>query len=474
MNLNVPLFTVVVPVYNPPLTILEKCIKSIINQNYKNFELCIINASTDIKIKSILKPIENNSNVIIKDVKNEGISNNTNLGIQLANGEFIVFVDHDDELELNALLEMEKVIKNDNSIDVIYTDSDKISEKGKKFEPFFKPDWSPELMLCCNYATHLITIRKKILEQVGELKSYTDGAQDWDLILRTYEKTNRIFHIPKILYHWRILENSTASDKDSKLYALNAQIIAVTEYLHRKDINAYVIHKNSGYLDVKIPYYKPRISIIIYSEGNFKILRNCINSILNTEYSNYEIIISGILLKKKSLEFYKFKQIKFIESSKKTKSAVLNEMVNHSKGELILFINENSKIIENTWLKELSKLHILDKIAITSPKIIDNKKKIKYCGMNNNQRKIQYPFLGLHDREALWTDYGDISWYRNYNLALIDCMLVKKSIFLEVGKFNETEKFDIDFCTKIEKNGYRLIVNPNSVIQNNMIELKKD
>jgi len=471
MNLKSPLFSVIIPVFDPPLPILEKCIASIINQNYKNFELCIINASTDPKIKSILKRIENNSNIIIKNVKNAGISNNTNLGIQLASGEFIVFVDHDDELELNAFSEIEKVIKRNNKIDLIYTDSDKISETDKKFEPFNKPDWSPELMLCCNYATHLLVIRKKILDQVGNLNAYTDGAQDWDLILRVYEKTNEIFHIPKILYHWRILENSTASNKNSKPYALNAQIIAVTEYLHRKNINAYIVHQNSGYLDIKIPYYNPKISIIIYSEGNFEKLKNCIYSILKSEYTNYEILISGISESKNS-EFNNYKQIKFIKNSKKTKSGVLNEIVKSSEGELILFLNENSIIIENIWLKELAKLHILDEIAITNPKIIDKKNKIKYCGMNYNQGKIKYPFTGLENIESLWTDDGDISWYRNYNLSSIDCMLVKKRIFLEVGKFNETKDFETEFCTKLEKKGYRITVNPTSVIQNDMINLK--
>src|SRR6185312_15847513 len=242
-----PLISVIMPVFNVPIHILEETVLSVKNQNYSNLELCIANGSTDPKIKNIV---------------NKGISGNTNEALSLATGEFVVLLDHDDTLSPFALFEVAKALNQNKNVDFIYSDSDKITEQGKRHEPFFKPDWSPEIMLSSNYATHLSAFRKQLITEVGGFSSETDLSQDWDMILKITERSKNVYHIPKVLYHWRTLENSGASTPFAKPFVGSSQIVAVTNHLFRKNIDGYIIHGPSKYLECKIQVTTD-ISIII-------------------------------------------------------------------------------------------------------------------------------------------------------------------------------------------------------------------
>jgi len=464
-NLQSPLISIVMPVFNPPAAILRESISSVIDQKYEKWELCVVDTSTKNDIKFVLKEFENDPKIKIKFSKNEGISKNTNLAITMAKGNFIGFLDHDDVLESSALLEVAKIIENDEKIDIIYSDNDKITEGGKQFNPLRKPGWSPELLLTCNYVTHFLVIRKNLIDEVGGFDAQLDGAQDWDLILRCFEKTNKIAHIPKILYHWRVLEYSTAVDKDSKPYALNAQISSVTNFFNRKGINAYFIHNENGYLVLKAPYYQPKISIIIYFKENPENLKTCIEGLIGTDYTNFEIIIANCgKLKNFELEINE-KEITILDLPKSKKIDALNFSAEQVKGEFILFLTEKAIILHKEWLKELVKLMVIDSVGVVSPKILDEKNIIKCVGMLFEQNgDIYYPFSEIPNLKSLWTNYGDINWYRNFNAVSGACFLVRRSLFNQINGFKNLVDYDIEFCMNVKKINYRIVYNPESEI----------
>lgn len=261
-----PLISVVVPCYNTPDKYLGPFIQSVISQTYDNWELVLVDASSDTSAtKSIRQHAQRDNRVKYLKVKNLGISSNTNKGIKQAVGEYIGFMDHDDVLELNALYEVARVININPDAGLIYSDEGKLSEDGKKYlDPHFKPDWSPHLLTHVNYITHFTIAKRSIIKSVGYLDPKKDGAQDYDLVLRISDTGTEIVHIPKVLYHWRIADNSTASDISNKPYVLTAGVRALEDHYARKKIKANVsaITGMPGFYDVDyIPKKLPLVLV---------------------------------------------------------------------------------------------------------------------------------------------------------------------------------------------------------------------
>lgn len=292
-----PKISVVVPVYNVDDSMLVECIESVRKQTYSNWELCLVDdCSTMENVGKTLKLYEHEEKIkIAYHTKNEHISKTTNDGISMATGEFIGLMDCDDYLSPNALYEMAKMLNKHPEYDFIYSDEDKVDESGKeRKDPFFKPDWSPDTFMSYMYTCHFSIFRKKILDELGGERVGYEGSQDYDLVLRLMEKTMKIGHIPKILYHWRMRKESTASGMTAKPYIKNSTIKAKEDALRRRKIKGHLecIEDITQYRVVYEPQGNPLVSIIIPSKDNFKILRQCVYSIKNnTEYNNYEIII---------------------------------------------------------------------------------------------------------------------------------------------------------------------------------------
>lgn len=464
-----PLISILVPVFNPPAKILKEAIQSVRNQIYENWELCITNGSTDSSIREILDDMaKSDSRIIVMHTTNMGISENTNLANSNSKGEFIALLDHDDSLSPNALLEIARALDANPKIDFIYSDSDKITEEGERFEPFFKPDWSPELMLSSNYAAHLCVIRKKLVDAVGGFKSEMDGAQDWDLILRVTEKSNNVLHIPKVLYHWRIMRNSTAIDMTTKPYALNAQIVAVTNFLHRKGVNSYITHGPSLYLRCKIYQDKPRVSIIIPVIDDLKNAEICINSLRNnTEYPNFELILVGNVDTEQHLHEIekRYDNIKIISSSKYNNiPTALNAGSSFASSELLVFFDSRLRAIEKGWLAEMSGWFHIDNIGCVGSKLINTNGVIQHAGIIiGHDGEPHYVFNGIKENSRFWCPFGAQDWYRNYNAVSGKCMMIKKKIFEEIGGFQSLNtNYDIDLCLRIRERGYRILFTPYS------------
>ncbi len=308
-----PKISIVVPMYNTNPNDLNELVQSVMSQTYNNFELCLADGSdkANDELENIVSKINENEKVIYKKIeKNSGISENTNEAIRMSTGDYIGFMDHDDMISRDCLYEIvKKLNENTERADFIYSDEDKLDVNGQRFEAYFKPNYSPETLECNNYITHFVVVSKSLIDEVGMLDSNFDGAQDFDFVLRATEKANRVEHISKILYHWRVSTESTADVADNKPYAYEAGIRAIEAHLSRLGKVGKVSYGNDVPGIYKIEYEvsgNPKVSIVIPNKDNVRYLSACIKSILKlTTYSNYEVvIIENNSVKSETFDYY--------------------------------------------------------------------------------------------------------------------------------------------------------------------------
>lgn len=474
-----PLISVVVPTFNTPDKYLIPMIKSMMNQTYKNWELCISDASTNKLRKHAIHEIAKTDSRI-KYTHNKGlhISDNTNKAIDIADGEYIGLLDHDDILSVHALNEVASAIINNSQADLIYSDEDKLSDDGKlRSLPFFKPDWSPELLLGVNYITHFLVFNKKLLKKADKLRSDFDGAQDYDLILRLTEVTENIIHIPNVLYHWRLADGSTAKSVDEKGYADTAGQRALREAVQRRNIKADVIEikeRPTNYrLKYKLPKKQPKVSIIIPFKDKQQLLKTCVESILEkTTYKNYEII----LLSNNSSESKTHEYLKSLGKNKRCNvyywdhpfnySAINNFGVNKSSGEYIVLLNNDTEVITPDWLSELIGVASQPNIGAVGPMLLypDPNDGIQHAGVVLGMKGMA-GHVFRHRKPGEWTDFGLPSWPRNYLAVTGACLAVEKAKYLDIGGLDERFTIsgnDVAFCLKLYEAGYRNVYWPFS------------
>ena len=360
-----PLISVIVPVYNVDRKYLVECIESVLNQVYTNFELVLVDdCSTKEETKQVLKEYESNDKVnVIYREKNGHISEATNTGIENAKGEFISLLDNDDVITEDALYYVVEALNNNKKLDMIYSDEDKIYFNGKYYFPHFKPDFSPDTLLSSNYICHFTTLRKSIVKKIGGFRSEYNGSQDYDMFLRFTEQTNNIYHIPRILYHWRMIPSSTAASGSSKNYAYLAGQRALEDTLKRRKIKGKVnLIEEAQMYDVEYLYDKePKISIIIPTKDRADMLNDCLQSIYKlTKYKNYEIIVVSNNSKEnetfKLLEKYKkkYKNFKYFElNCEFNYSYINNEAIKKAKGDYVVLLNNDIEIVSENWLSKM-------------------------------------------------------------------------------------------------------------------------
>jgi glycosyltransferase involved in cell wall biosynthesis len=355
-----PKISIIVPVYNTPKKWLELCILSVLNQTYPNWELCLFDNGSNAETGRVLIEYAKKDQRIKvgRSEKNLNIVGGSNGAIKMATGEFISLLDSDDELAPFALYEVVKTLNSNRRLDFIYSDEDKIDQAGNRFAPFFKPDINPDLLLSMNYISHLGTYRKSIIDKIAGFRRGYDGAQDYDLLLRFLEKTKkeRVHHIPKILYHWRVIPGSTAAGHGEKDYAAVAAKKAIADYLKRNNISGQVIDglAPGAYRVKRNILGNPLISIIIPFQDGAELTKKCLNSIKKSNYENYEVILVRHGRQKKETDRY-LKTLKdakvriydcYQEWDKEFNHSALNNLaVNEAKGEYLLLLNNDVEII---------------------------------------------------------------------------------------------------------------------------------
>ena len=440
-----PKISIVVPVYNVEEKWLDACISSLKNQFYSNWELCLADdASPKEYIKPLLKKYaaEDDRIKLVFREKNGHISEATNSALEIATGEYIGFMDNDDELAPNALYEIVKALNKDQSIDFFYTDEDKMNQEGKRYDAFFKPDWNPVLIMQHNYITHFVVIKRELQRKVGGLKTEYNGSQDYDFVLRATEAANNIHHVRKILYHWRAIESSTALNPESKNYAYVAGKRTLEAALNRRGMKGSVkIAEFFGCYQINYDFEKqPFVSVIIPAESKHE--QENIRKLLNrTHYQNYEVLHQEKQMTESNT------RLRFVEGD-------LNQMIAQAKGEYMIVLDKELVPQNAKWIEELLNYGQLSSVGLTTGKVIDMNNKIENIGvsLDLDKDRIICPEVGAPEKNLGY--YYRIALPRNIQATTGGCALFSKTDFDAVNGFDLTLSAElswIDFSLKIGK-----------------------
>jgi len=475
-----PLISIVMPTFNTKIEWLREAIDSVRGQLYENWELCIADdASTDDELREFLETVSKDDERIKVTfrLKNGHISKASNSALDLCTGDWVALLDHDDALAEHALYCVAEVINNNPDVQLIYSDEDKIRENGERWEPYFKCDWNRDLFYSQNMISHLGVYRKKIIAEIGGFRAGFEGSQDYDLALRYIEKIDEkaIYHIPRVLYHWRMHAESTARQTDAKPYALIAGEKALQEHLDRTGISAKVERLIFGYrVHYKLPANPPLVSLIVPTRNAMHLLSTCIESILEiTTYKNFEIIIvdNGSDDPKIIQYFETLRQmddIRIIRDDQPFNYSRINNLaVTEARGEIVGFINNDIEVISPEWLDELVSICLQPGVGAVGAKLLYPDDTLQHAGVvlgiggvGNHAFKHQpAAYNGYFSRATLISSYSALT---------AACLVISKEVFLQVGGFdaeNLAVAFsDVDLCLRVIEAGHRNVWTPYSLL----------
>jgi len=471
-----PLISIIMPVYNVAPKWLDLAIKSIEDQWYDNWELCIADdKSTDQETIEYLKNI-NNPKIKIKYLeKNLNISGSSNEALKLTTGDYIALMDNDDELTPDALYEVVKVINREGA-EFIYSDEDKLEMDGTHSDPHFKPNFAPDMFLSQNYLSHLGVIKKELITKVEGFTIGLEGSQDFDLYLKVLEQTDKIYHIEKVLYHWRKIPGSTAAEYSDKSYAQEAGRKALENAMLRRNIDTTVKNGNTPGT-YKVDYMikgTPLVSIIIPFKDKPELIKVCIESILEkSTYQNFEIIA----ISNNSTESETFKEIKYLENlDERISFYEYNVPFNYSKinnyatkeyakGEHILFLNNDIEVITPNWIEEMLMYSQLNQNGAIGAKLYFPNDTVQHAGLIMAPKTIHSVILVYQGYTKDASGYGArLQCVNNYSAVTAACLMLKREIFNEINGFDEERLSvaynDVDLCLRIQEAGYHNIWTP--------------
>ncbi len=465
-----PCISIVTPVFNTPVAWLTECIESVLAQSYEKWELILVDDdSTDPDTLKALRELgaRDSRIVLAKDDKRGGISAASNRGLALAEGEWIGFLDHDDVLEPDALFQNVKWIQDHRDADMIYSDEDKLTEQG--FDaPIFKPDWSPDYFLSCNYICHFTLIRRDLMRKIGGFRSEFDGAQDYDLFLRLIEQTSRIDHIPRVLYHWRRSLTSTADNIRRKPGSLETGRLALEAYLERQREVGHVTvdWRTHAYWIKRQLREAKKISIIIPVRDRVDLLARCLDSLTSkTSYAPYEIVVvdNDSQSEEARAYFSQFEHRLLRYSGPFNFSAINNLAVSQTESPWLLFLNNDTEVIDAEWLTLLAEHVQRPEVGAVGPRLLYPDDTVQHAGIVMGVGGIaEHAFRGL-PAEAPGV-CRQLQATRNYSAVTGACLLTRREVFEEVGGFDEEQLpvtfSDVDLCLKMGRAGYRNVYVP--------------
>lgn len=466
--------SVLVPAYRTPEAFLRQMIESVLNQTYPHLELCIADGSGEnISVEKVVKEYQAKDQRVRYQrlEKNEGIAGNTNAAIRMATGDYLALFDHDDLLSLNALFEVASTIEKEKA-DVVYTDEDKVTSDLKEyFQPHFKPDFNPDLLCSNNYICHLFVVKRSLALKLGGQDPAYDGAQDYDFIFRCTEEAEKIVHIAKILYHWRVHQASTADNPTSKMYAFDAGKRAIEAHLQRIGAKAEVSHtKDLGFYRVKYQVQgNPKVSIVIPNKDEKETLKKCLESIWQkTTYSNYEIIlVENNSTTREIRDYYQELDgkngVRVVYWDKEFNySAINNFGISYAKGEYILCLNNDITVISPEWMEELLANCQRPEVGIVGARLYYPDNTIQHAGIVLGMGGCAGSlFVGLARSRGGYLHKAALQ--QDLSAVTAACFMVKKEAFEKVGGFEEKLAVafnDVDFCLKVRHAGYLVVYDP--------------
>lgn len=475
-----PLISIVVPAYHTPERFLAQLLDSVEAQTYENWELCIADAGANEPengrkrtVEEIIRATQQTDPRIRYEAleKNENISANTNHAVAMARGEYIAFMDHDDLIEPDALYWFVKAITEDHA-DFMYTDEDKVTSDLKKYyQPHLKPDFNLDLLRSNNYITHFLCVKRSLFDEAGPFRNEMNGAQDYDFIFRASEKAKKIVHIPRILYHWRTHEASTADNPMSKMYAYDAGQRAIESHLSRMGVDGIVeLLPDYGFYRVHYPVIgTPRVSVIIPNKDHVEELDECLKALMDTFYPDLEIIVvENNSEERGTFEYYaeiaKLPQVHMVRWRKSFNySAINNYGVRFATGDYLLFLNNDVRgSISTDWLTEMLGVCQREEVGAVGAKLYYSDNRIQSAGIVVGIGGVAGSMFvdlpkgrgGYMHKACLMQDLSAVT---------AACMLMKKSVFLEAGGFTEELAVafnDVDLCLKVRRNGHLIVFDP--------------
>lgn len=474
-----PLISIVMPVYNTELAWLERAIRSVRAQLYPDWELCISDdASPNPEVRRLLQAQAAGDPRIRAAYRNSNghIAANSNTALALATGDYVALMDDDDELAEHALFWVAREILLHPDADLIYSDEDKIDERGRRFAAYFKPDWNEALILGQNFFSHIGVYRRSLLTRAGGFRVGYEGSQDHDLVLRCAELTRpeRIRHIPRVLYHWRARAGSTATDVEVKPYARTAGVRALQDALARRGIAGKVELPRENYyrVDYRPPAQLPSVSILVPTTAKEQLIGRCIESLLEvTSYPDFEVLIAvsegNRALPERAALLDRLRRdarvrVLAYQDRPFNYSWVNNWLAGQSSAPVICFLNDDVEIAQADWLEKLVARLQLDRVGAVGPMLYYPDDTIQHAGVilgmggvaGHQFSRVMRGTAGYFGRAMLDQDLSCVT---------AACMAVRRAVFDQVGGFNEDFPIafnDVDLCLRVRAAGWRIVWTP--------------
>ena len=466
-----PLFTVVVPVHDIADPWLRRCLDSVRGQAWQRWELCVVDdGSREPHVGATLKEYAGlDARIRVETLaESQGIVGATRRAMEMAAGDFVAFLDHDDELAPEALLAVAAELADAPHVDLVYSDEDKLDEAGRRTEPFFKPDWSPDLLLSMNYLNHLTVIRRTLLDAVGGLRPGFDGSQDYDLLLRVTERTDRIAHLPRVLYHWRKVPGSEAAERGVKDYAWTSARKALEEAVQRRGTGARVESSVPGLYHVRYPVRgEPLVSIIMPTRDKASLLRTCVSSIeQQTTWRRWELLVVDNGSTEPDAVAYLAElatRHRVLRDDRPFNwSAINNRAAREARGEHLLFVNNDVEVVAPGWIEAMLEHSQRPEVGAVGARLLYPDGRVQHAGVVLG--------LGAVAGHAFKHRPGDDHGYfalghvvRNVSAVTGACLMSRREAFEKVGAFDEqlTVAFnDIDYCLKLRRAGLLVVYTP--------------
>jgi len=475
-----PTFSVITPVFNTEPRWLRDCVDSVLAQVYPHWQLVLIDdASTKNETRAQLDEYATRDPriTVIRLTENGHISRASNAGLDAATGDFIALLDHDDTLAPNALAEMARAINADPTLDFLYSDEDKLDEAGGRCDPYFKPDWAPEHFLNFMYTNHLMVLRRRMVEEAGRFRVGYEGSQDFDLALRVITRTQRVGHVPKVLYHWRKIAESTAADAGAKPWALDAARRALTDHIARTEPDSQVLDGPApGLFRVKRTIVnRPLVSLVITTDDRSRdvngrmvaLLPHLVRSIAQkTAYANYEIVIvdNGRLSEstRDVLATIPHRRVSYRIEGAFNFAHKLNFSMRHAHGEHAVILNDDIEVISSEWLTAMLEYSQDPAIGAVGARLLYPDGRLQHVGMVLGVCGVAAH--AFHQAPGHHPGYaGSAMGPRNYSAVTGACLMTRKAVFDELGGFNEhlaIDFNDVDYCLRVRRAGYRIVYTP--------------
>ncbi len=477
-----PLISILMPTFNSDSALLQEAVESVLAQSYSHWQMCISDGgSTDPAVTELIRSYTSRDDRIVAVFQSEptGIAQNTNHALALAQGQYCLFLDHDDLLSRHAIFELVNAFTKQPQLKLVYSDEDKIDETGNRSQPHFKPDWNPDLLLAQNYICHLVAVETDLLRVAGGCREGFEGAQDHDLLLRLTQRITdqQVHHIPKILYHWRTAEGSTAAGASAKDYSSDSGVAAIRSYVESLDGEAQVEkgkYPNTYRVVWGLPDEAPLVSIIIPTRDRLDILSQCIDSVVNrTKYPRYEIII----VDNESVEPQTLAYFEKVEKEHNVKvlkytgafnySAINNMAVRHARGSVITLMNNDIEVISEDWLREMVSHAVRPHVGCVGAKLLYQNNQVQHGGVILGIGGVAGHAHKYFDAESAGY-FSRLHLTQNLSAVTAACLTVRKQTYLSVGGLNDSDLKvafnDVDFCLKVGELGFRNVWTPYALL----------